>query len=191
LPASRERDSPARLLYRQALANRHFLDWIRKMSDAPETEDSAAPTPLIRVLAQYTKDLSFENPGLFTAQDGASAPEIELGIDVRVEPGPPEQNIFGVDLKLNAKAKRQDTVVFIVELVYSGVFQLQNAGPADAEPMLLIECPRLLFPFARRIVAEVTRDGGHPPLMIDPIDFVGLYRQQKTSVSGAPESLPN
>lgn len=161
------------------------------MSDAPETEDSAAPTPLIRVLAQYTKDLSFENPGLFTAQDGASAPEIELGIDVRVEPGPPEQNIFGVDLKLNAKAKRQDTVVFIVELVYSGVFQLQNAGPADAEPMLLIECPRLLFPFARRIVAEVTRDGGHPPLMIDPIDFVGLYRQQKTSVSGAPESLPN
>ena len=149
------------------------------MSDAPETEDAAAPSPTIRVLAQYTKDLSFENPGLFSAQDGQGAPEIELAIDVRVEPGPPEQSIFGVDLKLNAKAKRLDVVVFIVELVYSGVFQLQNATQADAEAMLLIECPRLLFPFARRIVAEVTRDGGHPPLLIDPIDFVGLYRQQK------------
>ena len=160
------------------------------MGDASETDDSAAATPVIRVLAQYTKDLSFENPGLFTAQDGQGAPEIELGIDVRVEPGPPEQNIFGVDLKLNAKAKRQDTVVFIVELVYSGVFQLQNASQADAEAMLLIECPRLLFPFARRIVAETTRDGGHPPLLIDPIDFVGLYRQQKAS-AGAADGAPN
>ena len=161
------------------------------MSDAPETDDAVAPAPIIRVLAQYTKDLSFENPGLFSAQEGQGAPEIELGIDVRVEPGPPEQNIFGVDLKLNAKAKRQDAVVFIVELVYSGVFQLQNAGQADAEAMLLIECPRLLFPFARRIVAEVTRDGGHPPLLIDPIDFVGLYRQQKTSIQAAPDAPPS
>ncbi len=107
---------------------------------------------------------------------------------MRVEPGPPDQNIFGVDLKLNAKAKRQDAVVFIIELVYSGVFQLQNASQADAEPMLLIECPRLLFPFARRIVAEITREGGHPPLLIDPIDFVGLYRQQKISVQRTPDS---
>ena len=161
------------------------------MSDAPETDEAVAPSPMIRVLAQYTKDLSFENPGLFSATEGQGAPEIELGIDVRVEPGPSEQNIFGVDLKLNAKAKRQDTVVFIVELVYSGVFQLLNANQGDAEAMLLIECPRLLFPFARRIVAEVTRDGGHPPLLIDPIDFVGLYRQQKTSISAAAETALN
>lgn len=158
------------------------------MSDAPENGESADATPTIRVLAQFAKDLSFENPGLFTAQEGQGAPEIELGIDVRVEPGPPDQNIFGVDLKLNAKAKRQDAVVFIVELVYSGVFQLQNASQADAEAMLLIECPRLLFPFARRIVAEITRDGGHPPLLIDPIDFVGLYRQQKASGQGLPDA---
>jgi preprotein translocase subunit SecB len=69
--------------------------------------------------------------------------------------------------------------VFIVELVYGGVVQLQDARREDAEPMLLIECPRLLFPFARRIIADITREGGHPPLMIDPIDFVGLYRQQR------------
>ena len=144
----------------------------------PEPADTAGP-PMIRVLTQYVKDLSFENPGLFAVQQGGAAPEIELGIDVRVEPGPPAERIFAVELKLSARAKREETVVFIVELVYAGVVQLQDAKPEDAEPMLLIECPRLLFPFARRIIADVTREGGHPPLMIDPIDFVGLYRQQR------------
>ena len=153
------------------------------MTDAanPESGQAAPPAgpPMIRVLAQYVKDLSFENPGLFSNAGGNTAPEIELGIDVRVEPGPPQDRIFSVELKLSARAKRQDTIVFIVELVYAGVVQLQDASPQDAEPMLLIECPRLLFPFARRIIADITREGGHPPLMIDPIDFVGLYRQQQ------------
>lgn len=145
---------------------------------ADEAGSAEPKTPVIRVLAQFIKDLSFENPGILNAA-GPGQPEIELGIDVRVEPGPPAEAVFGVDLKLIATAKRNEAVVFIAELVYSGVFQLQDAGPTDVEPMLLIECPRLLFPFARRVVADVTRDGGHPPLLIDPIDFVGLYRQQK------------
>lgn len=145
---------------------------------------------MIRVLAQYIKDLSFENPGLFGAQAGNGAPEIELGIDVRVEPGPPAEKIFAVELKLSARAKRQDAIVFIVELVYAGVVQLQDAKPEDAEPMLLIECPRLLFPFARRIIADITREGGHPPLMIDPIDFVGLYKQQRQRAAEAAEPAP-
>ncbi len=134
---------------------------------------------MIRVLAQYVKDLSFENPGLFASQQSNSAPEIELGIDVKVDPGPPQEQIFAVELRLSARAKRQDSVVFIVELVYAGVVQLQDAKREDIEPLLLIECPRLLFPFARRIIADITREGGHPPLMIDPIDFVSLYRQQR------------
>ena len=147
--------------------------------DQGQGQTTAGP-PLIRVLAQYVKDLSFENPGLFATQaQSGEAPEIELGIDVRVEPGPPDQGIFSVELKLSARARRKDAVVFIVELVYGGVVQLQDARREDAEPMLLIECPRLLFPFARRIIADITREGGHPPLMIDPIDFVGLYRQQR------------
>ena len=161
------------------------------MTDAanPEAAQTAGP-PMIRVLAQYVKDLSFENPGLFAAQQGNTAPEIELGIDVRVEPGPPAEKIFAVELKLSARAKRQDAVVFIVELVYAGVVQLQDAKPEDAEPMLLIECPRLLFPFARRIIADITREGGHPPLMIDPIDFVGLYRQQRQRGEAAAGQTP-
>jgi preprotein translocase subunit SecB len=153
------------------------------MTDTPSSEQNGATasagTPTIRVLAQYVKDLSFENPGVFSAPQGSPAPEIELGIDVRVEPGPPKDSVFAVELRLSAKAKRQENVVFIVELIYVGVFQLQEAVREDMEPILLIECPRLLFPFARRIVADVTREGGHPPLMIDPIDFVGLYRQQR------------
>jgi preprotein translocase subunit SecB len=139
---------------------------------------------MIRVLAQYARDLSFENPSPLTT--GQGAPNIELGIDVKADPGPQGENLYGVELRLSARAKRQDTVVFIIELVYAGVFELQDARPQDVEPMLLIECPRLLFPFARRIIAEVTREGGFPPLLIDPIDFLGLYRQQKMQSSQPP-----
>jgi preprotein translocase subunit SecB len=162
------------------------------MTDQTSPETPAADAgngelhlPSIRVLAQFVKDLSFENPGLLTAAVGGGAPEIELSIDVRVDPGSPAEGVFGVDLRLSAKATRQETVVFICELVYAGLFQLQNAQPQDIEPMLLIECPRLLFPFARRIIGDVTRDGGHPPLLVDPIDFSGLYRSQKAQQAAA------
>lgn len=161
----------------------------------PEDQGAAAATdanapPRLRVLAQFTKDLSFENPGILASQQGQKSPEIELGIDVRVEPGPAEEAIFGVDLKLSAKARREDKVVFIAELVYTGIFQVQGLNGRDAEPLLLIECPRLLFPFARRIIAEITRDGGHPPLLIDPIDFVGLYHKQQADKAAAAGQSP-
>jgi preprotein translocase subunit SecB len=143
-------------------------------------DDAELKSPMLRVLAQYAKDLSFENPGPMVVQ-GSGAPEIELGIDVRVEPGNVEEHIYGVDLRLSGKAKRAEQIVFIIELTYSGVFQLQDARPQDIEPLLLIECPRLLFPFARRVIAEMTREGGHPPLLIDPIDFAGLYRKQRSA----------
>ncbi len=162
------------------------------MTDTPSTDQNDAATgaggPVIRVLSQKLNDLSFENPGLFAAQQGSTAPEIELGIDVRVEPGPPQDHVFAVELRLSAKAKRQEAIVFIAELIYVGVFQLQEARREDIEAILLIECPRLLFPFARRIIADITREGGHPPLMIDPIDFVGLYRQQRARADAQQSS---
>lgn len=170
------------------------------MSDTPSTPDAppgngngdngADRSPTVRVLAQYAKDLSFENPGAL-APAGAGAPEIELGIDVRVEPGPRAENLFAVDLRMSAKAKRGADIVFIVELVYTGIVQIQDARPQDIEPILLVDCPRLLFPFARRIVAEMTREGGHPPLFVDPIDFVGLYRQQKMQAMQEQSETPN
>jgi preprotein translocase subunit SecB len=164
------------------------------MSDANTTPEAGPAeageelkSPMICVLAQYARDLSFENPGPLVVA-GGGPPEIELGIDVRVEPGNAEEGVFGVDLRLSGKAKRGDQVVFIIELTYSGVFQLQDARQQDVEPMLLIECPRLLFPFARRIIAEMTREGGHPPLLVDPIDFAGLYRKQRASQQAEGEA---
>ncbi|MGE3866323.1 MAG: protein-export chaperone SecB, partial [Hyphomonadaceae bacterium] len=85
---------------------------------------------------------------------------------------------YEVDLSIRAKATRGDDLMFLTELVYSGVFQFVNVPKDDLEPLLLIECPRLLFPFSRRLLAEVTREGGYPPLLVDPIDFAALYRAQ-------------
>ncbi len=157
---------------------------------AAPAPDAAAPQgPTIRVLAQYVKDLSFENPNPLATANNQTAPAIELGIDVKAEPKQQQdKQLYEVDLRLSAQANRDDKVVFIAELIYSGLFELSGARQADVEPLLLIECPRLIFPFARRIVAEVTREGGYPPLLIDPIDFVGLYKAQKQAASQQPAS---
>jgi preprotein translocase subunit SecB len=146
----------------------------------PGAPDSGAPSdsPHLRVLAQYVKDLSFENPSAAAnARPSEIAPAIDMGIDVNARPLA-DSDAFEVDLRIGAKATRGDDVMFITELVYSGVFQFVNVPQEDVEPLLLIECPRLLFPFSRRLLAEVTREGGYPPLLIDPIDFSALYRAQ-------------
>lgn len=142
----------------------------------PGAPDGAAPQ--IRVLAQYIKDLSFENPDAPNSlQGGQAAPNIELGIDVQARRSE-AQDAFEVSLNIEAKATREQDVSFICELTFGGLFQFVAIPPEQLEPLLLVECPRMLFPFARRIVADATRDGGFPPLFIDPIDFAALYRQQ-------------
>jgi preprotein translocase subunit SecB len=147
-------------------------------SGSTDGSPSAADSPHIRVLAQYVKDLSFENPtAAATTQRSDIAPSIDMGIDVNARPLG-ENEAYEVDLRIGAKASRGDDVMFITELVYSGVFQFVNVSGDDVEPLLLIECPRLLFPFSRRLLAEVTREGGYPPLLVDPIDFAALYRAQ-------------
>ena len=144
-----------------------------------ETDTNAAEEngPQLRVVTQYIKDLSFESPNAphsLTQQSGP--PQISVHVDVGVRKL--AESDYEVDLKLNVDAKSEDKQLFIVELVYSGIFRLANIPQESLQPVLLIECPRQIFPFARRIVADVVRDGGFPPLMIDPIDFSGLYRQQ-------------
>ena len=137
-------------------------------------EGQAMP-PQIRILGQYIKDLSFENPnapGGFTNQ----APQINVSVDVRV-PGN-QDNDYEIELRLTADAKVEDKQVFLVELLYGAVFRLENIPAQGLQPVLLIECPRILFPFLRRIVSDVTRDGGFPPLNLETIDFVALYRNE-------------
>jgi preprotein translocase subunit SecB len=128
--------------------------------------------PSMQLLAQYVKDLSFENPGI---GENVQRPQIDLGVDVQVRRAP-DRPQFEVVLKMRVTAAQETKTLFLLELAYAGVFVLNNILEPDMQPILLIECPRLLFPFARRIVADVVRDGNLPPLMLDPIDFSMLYR---------------
>jgi preprotein translocase subunit SecB len=155
----------------------------------PDGSQTAPDAPHMRVLAQYVKDLSFENPTAAAGvRNNESAPAIDMGIDVNARPLA-EGEAYEVDLRIGAKAMRGEDVMFLTELVYAGVFQFVNVPKDDIEPLLLIECPRLLFPFSRRLLAEVTREGGYPPLLIDPIDFAALYRAQLADRAKAGGSL--
>ena len=133
--------------------------------------------PSLNVLAQYIKDFSFENPNApnsLTPRE--KAPEINININVNANPL--SETDFEVELTLEAKAGEGADAMFNIELLYAGVFRVENLPPEALHPAVLIECPRLLFPFARQIVADVTRNGGFPPLLIDPIDFAMLYQQR-------------
>jgi preprotein translocase subunit SecB len=143
-----------------------------------EQDDATAQQgPRLSILTQYVKDLSFENPKApYGLQPGQARPEIQINVDVRA--AQTEADKFEVVLDLNISAKSGDSPVFLIELSYGGLFALANIAQEHLQPLLLIECPRLLFPFARRVVADCTRDGGFPPLMIDPIDFVTLFRRR-------------
>jgi len=142
-------------------------------SGAPQ----AAAGPALRILSQYIKDLSFENPGVRNAPQ--VQPNIDLGIDVGATAHEEGGDIFEVSTRIQAKAVAEETVLFMLELDFAGLFQLQGFTQEEMEPALLIECPRLIFPFARRIISDITRDGGFPPLLVDPIDFRNLYLSQK------------
>jgi len=136
---------------------------------------SAKPT--LNILAQYVKDLSFENPGAPNSLRGRDkAPNISINVNVGANPLSEKE--FDVNLTLNAKASFDKDVLFNVELVYGGVFRIDGFPQEHMLPLLFIECPRLLFPFARQIIAEATRNGGFPPLMLDPIDFAQMFQQK-------------
>ncbi len=148
------------------------------MTDAPAPQPGgeAGSALMIRVLGQYVKDLSFENPNAPDSLRGQGQPEIDLSVDVRARSLDAET--FEVELVLSANASSSGSQLFIAELTYAGLFSIRNLEERAREPFLLIECPRLIFPFARRILADATRDGGFPPLMLEPVDFAALYRQQ-------------
>lgn len=149
------------------------------MTTDPSTNGngSAQTAPSLNILAQYVKDLSFENPGAprsLQARDRAPA----ININVNVNANPLSETEFDVVLTLSAIAKDGDKAVFNVELTYGGVFRVAGFPQEHMLPLLFIECPRLLFPFARQIVADATRNGGFPPLLIDPIDFGAMFAQR-------------
>jgi preprotein translocase subunit SecB len=140
--------------------------------------------PQAGILAQYVKDLSFENPNAPTSLQMQGQPKIEINVNVNARAG--GQDMFEVELKIDATARSQDDkLAFQVELLYAGLFRLSGAPQEAIEPFLIVEAPRILFPFARRVIADCVRDGGFPPLMLEPIDFGGLYLQQLEARAGA------
>src|SRR5690606_33359724 len=155
------------------------------MADQPQdNKGAAAPEangngkqPNLSVLTQYVKDLSFESPGAPKSLMARNSPPA-ININVNVNANPISGSEYDIVLTLNAKAEADKAVLFNVELVYGGVFRIEGFPQEHLLPILFIECPRLLFPFARQVIADATRNGGFPPLMIDPIDFARMFQQR-------------
>lgn len=153
--------------------------------DAGAAQGNGQEAPGIRILAQFIRDLSFENPRApESLRAGAAQPQIDLGVEMNARGR--DDGLYEVDLKLSAQAGRDDGTLFVVEILYGGLFQITGVSPDDMEPVLLIECPRFLFPFARRIIADLTSEGGFPPFLLDPIDFAGVYAARKAEAQGEP-----
>ena len=155
---------------------------------AQEAQGAQETRPQLGIRTQYVKDLSFENPSAPSRPPEAErSPDITVNVQVGVRRL--AEAAFEVTLQITANARHEEKPVFLVELTYAGVFTLVGIPQEALEPTLLVECPRLLFPFARRIVADVTRDGGFPPLLLGPIDFLALYRsgqaQAQAQAAGA------
>ncbi len=153
-----------------------------------------AAMPHIGVLAQYVKDLSFDNPNAPRSMAGAQQPSINIQVNVDAAPintGTAAVTDFEVTLRLEGKAESEGMMLFSFELIFAGVFRIQNVPAESLQPVVLIECPRLLFPFAREIIATAVRNGGFAPLLLDPIDFVSLYRQRLAAAAATPSQPLN
>ena len=138
----------------------------------PPNGNGSGEAPRLQLLAQYVKDLSFENPG--APMNATVRPAIDLNVDLQARRMEADQ--YEIELRLRISAKHEDRTLFLMELSYAGVAFIQNVPEDVISQVLLIEIPHMLFPFARRVVADTIRDGGMPPLMIEPIDFAALYR---------------
>ncbi|HXL47589.1 MAG TPA: protein-export chaperone SecB [Xanthobacteraceae bacterium] len=144
----------------------------------------------LTVLGQYIKDFSFENPN---APRSLTPPQTQPAINIQINVGAQQlaQTDYEISLKLEGKAESAGTVLFAFDLTFAGVFRIQNVPAETLQPLVMIECPRLLFPFAREIVATSVRNGGFPPLLLDPVDFVALYQQRTAQMQAAQPTTPS
>jgi preprotein translocase subunit SecB len=152
----------------------------------PSSAGAEGQMPSLQIISQYIKDLSFENPSMGV---NVQRPQIEFTVDLQArrlqENGP-----FEVVLKMRVSAKQEEKPVFLLEIAYGGLFLLERVPEEVLQPMLLIECPRLMFPFVRRVISDLISDGGLPPLMIEPIDFAALYRSRMLEAQRQQQETP-
>ncbi len=156
-------------------------------TDQGAQNQTQAP-PQLGVVAQYIKDFSFENPNAPQSLSGQQNPDIKIQINVNATPL--SETDIEVVLKLEGRADAGGTLAFSFDLAFAGVFRIQNVPQESLHPLVMIECPRILFPFAREIIASAVRNGGFPPLLLDPVDFVGLYRQRMSQMQPAEAPEP-
>lgn len=153
------------------------------MTDTPET--SASTRPAIYLRAQYIKDMSFENPrapqSLFNMKE---PPTMEVSVNLGAQRL--DENVFEVAIQIGLRAISEKATIFLCDLVYAGVIEMQNIPETDFEPVLFIQGAQLIYPFARRVVADVTRDGGFPPVALEPIDFATMYQEQRAKKAAEP-----
>jgi preprotein translocase subunit SecB len=160
------------------------------MADTPATNGAGENNvPSLNALAQYMKDFSFENPNAPKSL-APQQKQPQISIQVNVNAKQMADSDFEVELKLEGNAKADNELLFAFDLTFCGVFRVRNIPQDQVHPVVMIECPRLLFPFTRQIVAEAVRNGGFPPLYIDPIDFVALYRQRAAAAQGESAANP-
>lgn len=160
--------------------------------DGTDTQSGALPNgadtqPQVALIAQYVKDLSFENPNAPAVYQWQEQPQIDVQFNIGSQTV--GEDVYEVALKIEIMAKVEDKTAFQVEALYAGLFGIRNVPEEQMQPFLLAEAPRLLFPFARRVVADTIRDGNFPPLMLEPIDFGALYlaqQQQQEAMAGEP-----
>jgi preprotein translocase subunit SecB len=149
--------------------------------------------PKMNILAQYVRDLSFENILAQKGVGGELNPEMQVNVNIDAKKRTAD-NQFDVIIKLrvDSTSKGTNDILFVLELDYGGVFQIENIPEDQLHPYLLIECPRMIFPFLRRIVSDITRDGGFPPLNLENIDFLKLYKQEmERRKNVVKENAPN
>ena len=153
-----------------------------------QAANGADNQPQIGLIAQYVKDLSFENPNSPAVYQWQNQPQIDINFNI--SNNKVADDVFEVALKVSANATGEAGVAFAVELVFAGLFGIRNVSEAQMRPFLYAEAPRLLFPFARRVLADAVQDGGFPPLLLDPIDFGALYMQQQGQIDATAEGAP-
>lgn len=151
-------------------------------TDSDENGEAAGQSMSFSMITQYVKDLSFENPRAPDSLQKMLGAKPDIKISVNINAKKMGKDGYEVALSLSATAKVEKETMFIAELNYGALFGVRNVPDEQLQPLLLIECPRMMFPYARRIFADAIRDGGFPPIMLDPIDFAALYQQQQAGV---------
>lgn len=158
-------------------------------SQNPETlvngEDNS---PAIGLISQYVKDFSFENPNAPAVYQWQSAPQVDVQFNIGAQPV--GENVHEVVLKIDVSSASSEGTGFVIDLSYAGLFGIRNIPEDQLQPFFLAEAPRILFPFARRVIADAVRDGGFAPLLLEPIDFHGLFLQQAAQMQATAEAVP-